>query len=139
MKKIFNKKDVEESLNNDKYSKDYSKTSFLEKIKKNFSKAGVSVVYGALLLFYSLSDPGVPPKAKATIIAALGYFISPIDLLPDAIPVMGYGDDLAAIVTALGIISIYLTEETKKKTKNKTRELFGNVKESDFDIVDSKI
>lgn len=66
------------------------------------------------MLFYSLKDPSVPMKAKATIIGALGYFIAPIDLIADPIPVAGYGDDLAAIIATLGVISIYLTEETKK-------------------------
>ncbi|SCK02055.1 Uncharacterized conserved protein [uncultured Clostridium sp.] len=137
--KEFSQDELDESLNKEEYSKEYSEESLLKKIKKNFSKAGVSVVYGALLLFYSLKDPSVPMKAKATIIGALGYFIAPIDLIADPIPVAGYGDDLAAIITALGVISIYLTEETKQKARNKTKELFGNAKDSDFDVVDSKI
>lgn len=137
--KEFSQDELDEFLNKDEYSKDYSEESLLNKIKKNFSKAGVSVVYGALLLFYSLKDPSVPMKAKATIIGALGYFIAPLDLIADPIPVAGYGDDLAAIITALGIISIYLTEETKQKARNKTKELFGDAKDSDFEAVDNKI
>ncbi|ELC8381604.1 DUF1232 domain-containing protein [Clostridium perfringens] len=34
--------------------------------------------------------------------------MAPIDLIADSIPVAGYGDDLVAIITALGVISIYL-------------------------------
>ena len=137
--KKFNQDELDESLNKDDYSNEYSEDSLFNKIKKNFSKAGISVVYGALLLFYALKDPSVPMKAKATIIGALGYFIAPLDLIADPIPVAGYGDDLAAIITALGIISIYLTEETKQKARNKTKELFGNAKDSDFEAVDNKI
>ena len=137
--KEFSQDELDESLNKEEYSKEYSEESLLKKIKKNFSKAGVSVVYGALLLFYSLKDPSVPMKAKATIIGALGYFIAPIDLIADPIPGVGYGDDLAAIITALGVISIYLTDETKQKARNKTKELFGNAKDSDFEAVDNKI
>lgn len=137
--KEFNQNELDESLKEDEYSKDYSEESLLKKIKKNFSKAGVSVVYGALLLFYSLKDPSVPMRAKATIIGALGYFIAPIDLIADPIPVAGYGEDLAAIIAALGVISIYLTDETKQKARDKTKELFGNAKDSDFEVVESKI
>lgn len=126
-------------MDNSQYVKDYSDNSFFEKIKKTFSKAGVQVVYGALLLFYALKDPAVPAKAKATIVGALGYFITPLDLIPDLAPVVGYGDDLAAILTALGVVSIYLTPETKKKAKEKTKEWFGNVTEDEFDAVDSKL
>lgn len=68
----------EKYMDNSQYVKDYSDNSFFEKIKKTFSKAGVQVVYGALLLFYALKDPAVPEKAKATIVGALGYFITPL-------------------------------------------------------------
>lgn len=54
-------------------------------------------------------------------------------------PVVGYGDDLAAIITALGVVSIYLTPETKKKAKEKTKEWFANITEDEFDAVDSKL
>ncbi len=112
---------------NSKYNNDYSEESLFNKIKSFFSKAGVSVVYGALLLFYALKDPNVPIKAKATIISALGYFISPIDLIADPIPVVGYGDDFTAIITALGVISVFITPEIKRKAKEKTKEWFSNV------------
>ncbi len=76
---------------------------------------------------------------KATIIVGLVYFITPIDLIADPILVIGYGDDVTAIITALGVISIYLTDETKQKARNKAKELFGSVKDSEFEVVDIKI
>lgn len=126
-------------IDNNQYSKEYSEESLFKKIKSVFSKAGVSVIYGVLLLFYSLKDPAVPMGAKATIIGVLGYFISPIDLIVDPIPITGYGDDLTAIVTALGVISVYITPETKKKAKEKAMEWFSNATEEDFSKIDSKI
>ncbi|MCF0148833.1 MAG: DUF1232 domain-containing protein [Clostridium sp.] len=129
----------EEALVEDKYKEEYTEKKLLDKIKKTFSKAGSSVVYAVLLLFYSLKDPNVPAKAKATIVGALGYFITPLDLILDAIPVAGYSDDLATIMLALGVVAIYLTDETKEKAKNKTKQLFGNVGNDDFDKVDNKI
>ncbi|WP_294379036.1 YkvA family protein [uncultured Clostridium sp.] len=124
---------------NSKYNNDYSEESLFNKIKSFFSKAGVSVVYGALLLFYALKDPNVPIKAKATIISALGYFISPIDLIADPIPVVGYGDDFTAIITALGVISVFITPEIKRKAKEKTKEWFSNVGEEDFREIDKNL
>ena len=124
---------------NSKYNNDYSEESLFNKIKSFFSKAGVSVVYGALLLFYALKDPNVPIKAKVTIISALGYFISPIDLIADPIPVVGYGDDLTAIITALGVISVFITPEIKRKAKEKTKEWFSNVGEEDFREIDKTL
>ena len=99
------------------------KNHYLIKLNQCFSEAGLSIVYGAWLLFYALKDSNVPIKAKATIVGALGYFISPHRLnsrypIPDA----GYGDDLTAITTALGIIYIFITPEIKIKAKEKTKE-----------------
>lgn len=124
---------------NRKYNIYYSEESFFNKIKLVFSKAGVSVVYGSLILFYALKDPKVPIKAKATIISALGYFISPIDLIADPIPVVGYGDDLTAIITALGVIYVFITPEIRKKARDKTIEWFRNANESDFREIDKRI
>ena len=117
----------------------YSKDSLFEKIKDVFSKAGISVIYGVLLLFYALQDPNIPLKAKATILGALGYFIAPIDLVSDPIPVVGYGDDLTAITVALGAIAIYITEDTKKKAIKKTKELFKITNEEDFKLIEEYI
>ncbi len=137
-KKIYKEKEVLNEDIND-YKEEFSEKKLVEKIKKNFSKAGASVVYAVLLLFYSLKDPNVPAKAKATIIGALGYFIAPLDMILDAVPVAGYTDDLATIMIALGVVAIYITDETKEKAKKKTKQLFGNIENDDFEKVDSKI
>jgi uncharacterized membrane protein YkvA (DUF1232 family) len=60
----------------------------------------------AKLLWEMLRNPAfkMPGKAKAILIAGLIYFISPIDLIPDFIPGLGYVDD--AFVIALVIKSL---------------------------------
>ena len=135
----MNNKAYEEMLVKDKYKEEYTEKKLVDKIKKTFSKAGASVVYAVLLLFYSLKDPNVPAKAKATIVGALGYFITPLDIILDAVPVAGYSDDLATIMLALGMVAIYLTDETKEKAKKKTKQLFGNIGNDDFEKVHNKI
>ena len=117
-------------MDNSQYSKEYSEESLFKKIKSVFSKAGVSVIYGVLLLFYALKDPAVPMGAKATIIGAL---------IADPIPVAGYGDDLTAIITALGVISVFITPETKRKAREKTLEWFSDATEEDFSTIDAKL
>jgi uncharacterized membrane protein YkvA (DUF1232 family) len=52
-------------------------------------------------LYLVSRDPRVPWYAKALAIAVAGYALSPIDLIPDFIPVLGYVDDL--IIVPLGI------------------------------------
>jgi uncharacterized membrane protein YkvA (DUF1232 family) len=52
-------------------------------------------------VFLASRDPRVPWYAKDLAIAVAGYALSPIDLIPDFIPVLGYLDDL--IIVPLGI------------------------------------
>jgi uncharacterized membrane protein YkvA (DUF1232 family) len=53
-------------------------------------------------LYLAARDPRVPWHAKVVAIAVAAYALSPIDLIPDFIPVLGYLDDL--LIVPLGII-----------------------------------
>ena len=53
-------------------------------------------------LYLSARDPRVPWYAKAVALAVAAYALSPIDLIPDFIPVLGYLDDV--IIVPLGIV-----------------------------------
>ena len=55
-------------------------------------------------LYLAGRDPRVPWYAKALALAVAGYALSPIDLIPDFIPVLGQVDDL--IIVPLGIIAV---------------------------------
>jgi uncharacterized membrane protein YkvA (DUF1232 family) len=59
------------------------------------------------------------------IFGALAYFISPIDAIPDAIPVFGLTDDLAVIAAAVGTVIQYVDDEVKLRTAEKMRDWFG--------------
>lgn len=48
-----------------------------------------------------LLDKAVPTENKGALIAALVYVMSPIDLIPDALPIAGWVDDLIVIIVAL--------------------------------------
>lgn len=110
--------------NIEKYQGNYSESGFWNKVKKVALKAGAKVIYVALILYYELTDPNVSPKEKAIIIGALGYFILPLDLVPDAIPVLGFSDDLAALVAAYGYVKGHLTPEVKLRVRKKLCEWF---------------
>ncbi|MBR1695095.1 MAG: DUF1232 domain-containing protein, partial [Selenomonas sp.] len=80
-----------------KYEKKFSENGFWDKIKKNASKIGVKLIYQALQLFYVTKRPDCPTKVKVGIYGALGYLISPFDLVSDFIPLFGYTDDASVI------------------------------------------
>ncbi len=48
-----------------------------------------------------LADPRVPRRSKMALAAAAAYVVSPIDLIPEVIPVIGWADDLIFIMMAL--------------------------------------
>ncbi len=107
------------------YTKDYSKNSFWDKLK-NFAKvAGAEVVNKALLLYYAAQEPDAPKWAKAAIYGALGYFISPIDAIPDITPVVGYADDLGVLVAALATVAMYITPKVKEMAEQKMKVWFN--------------
>ncbi|UAL54596.1 DUF1232 domain-containing protein [Metabacillus dongyingensis] len=117
--------------------KHYSETKFWSKLKKYGKKAGSSVVYAVLLLYFTLQKPEVPAKTKAIIIGALGYFILPLDLIPDLAVGVGYTDDLGALGLALLQVAMYIDQDIKDQAKQKLVEWFGD--QVDTSDVDSKI
>lgn len=116
----------------------YSEESFWKKVKKYGKRAGVSVVYAALLLFYTLRKPTTPKWAKTIIISALGYFILPIDLIPDLIP-GGYTDDLSGLIGALVTVAIFIDEDSKTQAREKIKVWFGPDALKETKFVDEKL
>lgn len=106
-----------ENLN--KYAEHYSDNSFIEKIKK-FSKK-IPFSREVVAMFYCMKDEKTPGWVKGMIAGALGYFILPLDAIPDIAPVIGWLDDAGVIAACLFIINCYIKEEHYRKAD----EFFG--------------
>lgn len=76
-------------------------------------------------LYLAYKDPRIPWYAKVFIAIIVGYALSPIDLIPDFIPVLGYLDDLiiipAGISLSLKMIPKEVLEECREKAKYELR------------------
>ena len=107
------------------FSEAYSDSSFWEKTKKYAKTAGQSVIEPALKMYYCAMDSDTPTWAKATIFASLGYFISPLDAIPDLIPVAGYSDDLGVLVAALATVAMHIKKEHTEKAKETLAQWFS--------------
>lgn len=116
-----------------RYARYYTPSSLFGKLKKVGRKAGVKLVYVVLLLYYSTLDKELPVKDRLMVIAALGYFIMPVDLLPDAL-LGGFTDDTAALLYVLRRLWNNLTPATRRKARERLSEWFGEVTDSDVYI-----
>ena len=114
------------------FAKHYSEESFSEKLSNYASAVGKegirdALILYALVLYYTLRDSSgnVATWAKGAIIGALGYFIFPLDVIPDLIPVTGFTDDLAIIASVMSLIASYIPSEAKQRANEKMIEWFG--------------
>jgi uncharacterized membrane protein YkvA (DUF1232 family) len=108
------------------FGKEYSESGFWDKLLKYARIAGREVVERALQLYYAAQDPKTPAWAKTVIYGALGYFIFPVDAIPDLTPVAGYADDFGVLVAAIATVALYVTEDVKQKAARKLKDWFGD-------------
>ncbi len=113
------------SLDTSGYEKAYSEGDFWSKAQKYARKVGMEGMRHALRLYYALQNPEMPMRTKAMIYGALGYFISPLDLIPDFIPAVGFTDDIWALAAAIAVAATYITDETRRRADAKLKEWFG--------------
>ncbi|WP_311550103.1 YkvA family protein [Prevotella aurantiaca] len=107
-----------------KYKEKFTKNDFIEKIQRIAKRAGAKLVYAALILYYSIDSDKVSFKEKAIIIGALGYLITPLDFMPDAIPLAGLSDDLGVLIYVLRKVWDYVDDEAKQKAEDKLSQWF---------------
>jgi uncharacterized membrane protein YkvA (DUF1232 family) len=107
------------------YTKNYSEGSLWKKIANFAGVAGKEVIEKVLILFNALKDKDTPTWAKGVIIAALGYFISPVDAIPDVVPFAGYADDLGALAAALGAVALHIKKEHVASARATLLQWFG--------------
>ncbi len=129
----------DDKMENNEYSEIYSEKSLFDKFKTAAQKAGIIVVYASMVLYYTLQDADIPLWAKSTIVGALGYFISPIDAIPDFTPLVGFSDDLGVLILAVAAVAMYINEEAQERARMKLYDWFGNFDPDDLKSVDDRM
>ncbi len=77
----------------------------------NWKQKAKSLKRGLYALYLAYKDPRVPWYAKTIAIIFVGYAFSPIDLIPDPIPVLGYLDDLILIPLGITLVIKLVPQE----------------------------
>jgi uncharacterized membrane protein YkvA (DUF1232 family) len=115
--------------NIEQYGSRYSESGLVAKLTRATRWAGAKIIYAVLLLYYVLRSEAVSLADKSKIYGALGYFILPTDMVLDFIPMVGYSDDMAALMWAIHAIKKNLTPEIRTQARTKLSELIPNVNE----------
>jgi uncharacterized membrane protein YkvA (DUF1232 family) len=93
--------------------------SFVGRLKRWARRLKVEV--HALYLAYR--DPRVPLYARVFAAVVVGYAFSPIDLIPDPIPVLGYLDDLVLIPLGVALAVRMIPPQVLAECREKAREM----------------
>jgi uncharacterized membrane protein YkvA (DUF1232 family) len=88
--------------------------------------ASVPFAEEAVAAYYCAFDRQTPLKVKGILLAALAYFILPIDAIPDVLLGLGFTDDMAVLFTAISMIRTHM----KPEHRDKAREALDKLRKS---------
>lgn len=121
------------------YIDKFSESQFWNKLQHYAHKAGIKTAYSALLLFFAYRRRDTPLWAKNIILGALGYFLTPIDAIPDLTPVLGYTDDLGVLAFGLVTIAAYIDDQVRENARKQLGKWFGDYDPTELEEVDAQL
>lgn len=92
------------------------KRNFWRKLKR--VTARIPFAEQLLAAYYCAFDKATPLSVKATLVAAIAYFILPVDAIPDVLPVIGFTDDAAVLATAINLVASNIRPEHREAARN---------------------
>ncbi|ARP93036.1 YkvA family protein [Bordetella genomosp. 13] len=108
------------------YEKAYSDRRFWRKVSGHASAAGRQALEKALWLYYGVKSPDTPKWARRVIYGALGYFVLPLDAIPDLAPLVGYTDDLSVMAAAVAAVAFAITDDVKQQANDTLTRWVGD-------------
>jgi uncharacterized membrane protein YkvA (DUF1232 family) len=67
--------------------------------------------------YFCATDTATPTRVRGLLIAALAYFVTPIDLIPDFVAGLGYTDDAAVLAAAIGLVSSHIRQTHRHRAR----------------------
>lgn len=114
-----------------RFAAGYSEDALFDKLSRYARVAGRELIEKAVLLYLVLRDPATPRWAKATVVGALGYFIAPIDAVPDLLPGVGFTDDLGVVLLALAAVATSITPRMRSLARRTVERFLGTARGGD--------
>lgn len=75
--------------------------------------------------YYAMLDPDTPTRARLILIAALAYFVTPFDVVPDFIIGLGFVDDATVLAAALAAVRSSIKDEHREAARRALAEEVG--------------
>lgn len=97
---------------------------FWRKLKRGAAK--LPFAEDLVAAFYCAFDAQTPRHVQLALLGALAYFVLPFDFVPDMLPLLGFGDDAAVLVTALRMVAGHVRPEHREAARNKLADLAQN-------------
>lgn len=88
---------------------------FWHKLKRNLAR--IPKADEVVAAYYAAFDSNTPFRSKAMLMAALAYFVLPVDVIPDFILGLGFTDDMTVLLTAFGLIRANVTEAHRERAR----------------------
>ncbi len=86
---------------------------------KKLRRVGARIPFAeeAASAYFCATDRRTPMRVRATLLAALAYFIMPADLVPDFLAVIGFTDDATVLLAALSIVQAHIKPQHGKAAR----------------------
>jgi uncharacterized membrane protein YkvA (DUF1232 family) len=91
------------------------KRAFWQKVKRLAGK--LPFAEDLLTAYYCAFDQATPLQVKTALIGALAYFVLPFDVVPDMMPLLGFSDDAAILLTALRMVTAHVRPEHREAAR----------------------
>lgn len=88
------------------------------------TQLSTKALYSILLLYFAYNNSDTPAWAKRIIIGTIGYFLSPIDSIPDLTPLVGFTDDFGVLSFGIATIACYITNDVRIEAADKLNSIF---------------
>ncbi|MDQ8729646.1 YkvA family protein [Bradyrhizobium sp. LHD-71] len=106
--------------------------SVRKRFKAKFKRFAARLPFAEDLLaaYYCAFDRTTPRRVQLSLLAALAYFVLPLDFMPDLLPVLGFTDDAAVLMSALRMVASNIRPDHREAAR---RALVRGVDDKDLD------
>ncbi|MDW9478726.1 DUF1232 domain-containing protein [Sinorhizobium meliloti] len=103
-----------------------------ERVARTIKRATSRIPFidDVLAMYYCAIDPKTPVKVRVVIGATLLYLVMPVDAIPDFLAMVGYSDDITALMVLVKLVSAHVTDTHRQKAQSRLDALCGHPAET---------